>query len=61
MKGLLLRHVREIQWKVRCVQTGEERYFRVPFTHDGNHSCISYVFDLATGIYWNIRSKSALC
>ena len=38
------------QWKVRCVQTGEERYFRVPCTHSGTECCISYVFDLATGI-----------
>lgn len=39
------------QWKVRCVQTGEERYFRVPVILPNPIRCsITYVFDLATGI-----------
>jgi hypothetical protein len=40
------------QWKVRCVQTDEERYFRVPVKGDGRSlpGSIDYVFDLATGI-----------
>ena len=42
------------QWKVRCVQTGEEKYFRVPSNvSSGWHCSIRYVFDVATGISIN--------
>lgn len=38
------------QWKVRCVQTGKERYFRVPIKGDRGIGSVCYVFDVETGI-----------